>query len=92
MRLGAANSLWELKLRLVEALGVHPANALVHVLRGGRWALLERDDASLAGARALAAFPLPPTPFHWFCEAVAQQCAPAASARILSRIGGCWVI
>ncbi len=36
---------------------MHPRNALLHVLRGGRWAALAGDDeASLAGA------PPPPPP------------------------------
>ena len=50
VRASCGLSLWELKLRIFEALGVHPRNALLHVLRGGRWAQLEGDEASLAGA------------------------------------------
>ena len=50
VRAGAGHTLWQLKLRIVEALGVHPRNALVHVMRAGGWTQLDADTASLAGA------------------------------------------
>ena len=56
VKLSSGHRLWDLKLRVLEALGVHPRNALVHVLRAGRWAPLQGDDeASLAGVLPAAA-------------------------------------
>ena len=85
VRLGAGNSLWELKLRLVEALGVHPGNALVHVLRDGRWARLERDDASLAGAR--------PRPWPQYdAESTSPSCDMSAAGTLAcaAALHGCY--
>lgn len=45
----ALNTLWDLKLRILEALSVHPRNADVYCLASGKWAKLDNDDASLAG-------------------------------------------
>lgn len=47
----ALHTLWDLKLRILEALSVHPRNADVYCLAAGKWAKLDNDDASLAGAR-----------------------------------------
>ncbi len=46
----ALNTLWDLKLRILEALSVHPRNADVYCLASGKWTKLDNDDASLAGA------------------------------------------
>lgn len=50
VRVGAAHTLWDLKLRILEALEVHPRNAAVHAWRGGAWQALAPDSATLAGA------------------------------------------
>jgi len=50
LRVSAAHTLWDLKLRVLEALDVHPANAEVHAWQRGAWAALGPDDATLAGA------------------------------------------
>lgn len=49
----AINTLWDLKLRIMEALSVHPRNADVYCLAGGRWKQLESDEATLAGMPSL---------------------------------------
>jgi hypothetical protein len=53
--LSALNTLWDLRLRIVEALSVHPKNAVVYCRSGDRWKLLEKDEATLAGGRPLLA-------------------------------------
>jgi len=52
LRVSAAHTLWDLKLRVLEALDVHPANAEVHAWQRGAWAALGPDEATLAGAPA----------------------------------------
>lgn len=43
------HTLWDLKLRILEALDVHPRNAAVHAWRSGSWQALGPDEATLAG-------------------------------------------
>ena len=43
------HTLWDLKLRILEALDVHPRNAAVHAWRSGAWQALGPDEATLAG-------------------------------------------
>ncbi len=45
----ALNTLWELKLRIMEALSVHPKNAEVYCLCRDKWKKLDNDEATLAG-------------------------------------------
>ncbi len=49
MKVSSSNTLWDFKLRLVEALSIHPKNADVHIRLGGTWQKLTNDDATLAG-------------------------------------------
>jgi hypothetical protein len=54
----ALHTLWDLKLRILEALSVHPKNADVYCLASGMWTKLDNDDASLAGAPTAPGSPL----------------------------------
>lgn len=47
--MSSSNTLWDFKLRLVEALNIHPKNADVHIRLGDTWQKLTQDEASLAG-------------------------------------------
>ena len=49
VKVSSSNTLWDFKLRLVEALSIHPKNADVHIRLCGTWQKLANDDASLAG-------------------------------------------
>ncbi len=49
--MSALNTLWDLKLRILEALSVHPRNADVYCLAHSKWTKLDNDEASLAGTR-----------------------------------------
>ena len=49
VKVSSSNTLWDFKLRLVEALNIHPKNADVHIRLGGTWQKLTNDDATLAG-------------------------------------------
>ena len=52
--MSSSNSLWDFKLRLVEALNIHPKNADVHIRLGATWQKLTNDEATLAGDSLLA--------------------------------------
>ena len=49
MKVSSSNTLWDFKLRLVEALNIHPKNADVHIMLSGVWQQLTKDEATLAG-------------------------------------------
>ena len=49
MRVSSLHTLWDLKLRILEVLEVHPKNAVVHAWRGNHWLALTPDTATLAG-------------------------------------------
>jgi len=49
VKVSSSNTLWDFKLRLVEALNIHPKNADVHIRLGNTWQKLTQDEASLAG-------------------------------------------
>ena len=49
MQASSLHTLWDLKLRILEALDVHPRNAAVHAWRSGSWQALGPDEATLAG-------------------------------------------
>ena len=49
MPASSRHTLWDLKLRILEALDVHPRNAAVHAWRSGSWQALGPDEATLAG-------------------------------------------
>lgn len=53
MKVSSSNTLWDFKLRLVEALNIHPKNANVHIKLGDSWQKLNNDEASLAGEKNL---------------------------------------
>lgn len=58
VKVSSGNTLWDFKLRLVEALSIHPKNADVHIRIGGAWQKLTNDEASLAGEGHLLATPM----------------------------------
>jgi hypothetical protein len=49
VKVSSGNTLWDFKLRLVEALNIHPKNAEVHIHVGAAWQKLLNDEATLAG-------------------------------------------
>ena len=49
MKASSSNTLWDFKLRLVEALNIHPRNAEVHIRVGDAWQKLTNDEETLAG-------------------------------------------
>ena len=49
MKASSSNTLWDFKLRLVEALNIHPRNAEVHIRVGDAWQKLTDDEETLAG-------------------------------------------
>lgn len=49
VRVSSSHTLWDLKLRVLEVLEVHPKNAVVHAWRGNHWLALTPDTATLAG-------------------------------------------
>ena len=65
VKVSSSNTLWDFKLRLVEALSIHPKNAEVHIRLGGAWQKLTNDEASLAGGATPGAFSLP---VQFFCH------------------------
>lgn len=54
VKVSSSNTLWDFKLRLVEALNIHPKNADVHIRVGATWQKLTNDEATLAGDSLLA--------------------------------------
>ena len=50
VQVSAAETIRDLKLKIVQTLNVHPQNALIHIFRHGKWQLLGGDDdVALAG-------------------------------------------
>ena len=49
VKASSCNTLWDFKLRLVEALNIHPRNAEVHIRVGDAWQKLSNDEETLAG-------------------------------------------
>ena len=49
VKASSSNTLWDFKLRLVEALNIHPRNAEVHIRVGDAWQKLTNDEETLAG-------------------------------------------
>jgi hypothetical protein len=49
IKISAFETLWDLKLRICEALGIHPKNAEIYAQKNATWEKLEGDEASLGG-------------------------------------------
>ena len=83
MKVSSSNTLWDFKLRLVEALSIHPKNADVHIRLDGTWQKLTNDEASLAGEGYLLACLCPATALHMsLASALCTQWIPRPCCKL----------